>query len=294
MLLYPEQVNATSPQPFALAQKITQNVKIMKDKILFLSISFALFAVMLRAQATSQPITMHIHGQIDPNQYALGLQSVKVSAINHTDSIYRISYPAEWAFYINIPSLQKKTYITNGQMGAGTHHSGRRLDGHDTTTQLIHFNVFQLVGILYKIDTTILATGLQNITVKVGIAEWKNWKSFYTSEFTVNIQPLSQEDLAAFYFIQSRDIDPFEYPEEGYLLTKRDDATNLALIQEHPHSTFAVLAKLALARQKAYDAKWSPDPVLKQQILQWLEQPLNSPFSHIRYLAEETKSKIKT
>jgi hypothetical protein len=92
----------------------------------------------------------------------------------------------------------------------------------------------------------------------------------------------------------SKGINPFSLAEEGYLQLKEDDITNLALIQQHPQSTFAVLAKLALADQKAWNASWSPDPVLKQQILQWLEQPLNSPFSHIRHLAEETKSKIKT
>jgi hypothetical protein len=266
----------------------------MQKIIQFLKISLVLFATQLRAQPASQPITMHIHGQIEPNQYALGLQSVRVSAINHTDSIYYIGDPCEWFLFVKIPNNLKGYHVSNGQSGAGMQHTGWPFDARDTSTQIINLNIFQLVGILYKTDTTILTNGLQNVKIKVGIAEWQNWKGFYTPEFTVNIQPLVPEDLAAFYFLKSRDIDPFRYPGEGYLLYKRDDATNLALIQQHPQSTFAVLAKLALANQKGLNASWSPDPALKQQILQWLEQPLASPFSHIRYLAEETKSKIKT
>jgi hypothetical protein len=251
---------------------------------------FILLAVQIKAQPVTVPITLHIHGPVEPNQYALGLQSLKVSAVNHTDSMYYISKPPEWVLYPDLP----KVYFTNGQMGAGTFHSGWRLDGYDTTTQLIHLNLFELIGVLYKSDTTILTNGLQNLKVKVGIAEWENWQSFYTEWFTINIQPLRPADLAVFYFLKGRDINPFEYASEGYLFCKRDEATNFALIQLHPQSTFAVLAKLALAEQKAYDAKWSPDPALKQQILQWLEQPLASPFSHVRYLAEKIKSQIKT
>ena len=237
---------------------------------------------------TSPPISVFFSSPFSVEQNIIGLQMVSLNIVNLQEKSLRIYAPDY--FSLKVESVEGKVYrISERGLISSSNKGYFVLEPFDTFTVEINVNFFDFAEQYFNNRSDVN-------TAKLEINFW--WeiyargfsKPYVTEKRKAILNPLELIDLEAFNFLKSIEENPYNFSTKAVLRSSSSGThTRNLLVQNYPQSTFATLASLSLAYQRAREAKATPE--LKDQVTQLLEKPLKSEYSFVRYLAEELKKK---
>ncbi len=237
-----------------------------------------------QSESIPDPLLVSINGVIDRQQSILGLCIIEYVVVNISDNPVLIYEPEQWAF---LATMNGQTIIFSQREISTFNVHNITLNPHETLIINTNLNFFDLVD-TYRFRTGKLIDTPTKVVFNASIGCLGSDKIYYSKQHEIILNPFEKNDQDAFDFIISKDYDPFKFTSLGVLNTFGINA-NLAesLILKYPESTFAELASLSLAYQKARESTGQAQQ--KVNVLQLLEKPLKSKYSFVRYLAEELK-----
>ena len=257
----------------------------MKSKIL--STVFLLISSIIYAQsAATSPLLVTLVCDLEKTQNVIGLGLVKYKVVNNSNEPIQIHRPEHWSFIGYLGKFE--IYFSQREATTFNVHD-ITLNAHDSLLIDANLNLFDfLQSYEYASGQTIAVP--TEVTFLAVVGSLYADTNYFSQKIKVIITPLDKNDAEAFKFIKSKGFDPYSYTAKGVLTSfgfNRELAE--ALIAKYPESTFAELASISLAYNRAKEAKTKPE--LKDQVNQLLDKPLKSKYTFVQYLAEELKKK---
>ena len=232
-------------------------------------------------------IAIELRNKISLDQNLIGLERVDICIINKTNTEVLINTTNNMLFEADIDDNKPTLFY---ELNAVFSSSGSELiQPNDSIKFSANLNLMNLYE-NYKIFTNknLLEHTQKSIKIRAGILCQTDKMMIYSEAFLINLHPLTNQNQEAFDFITKNGGNPFLFTSKGdimvYGLDK--DLVNL-IISQYPETAFAELANLSLAYRSVRNNKsQKPD---QAKMLQFLEKPLRSKYSFVRYLAEELK-----
>lgn len=232
------------------------------------------------------PLSLTVECDLNEDLNVIGLCLIKYRVINHSNLPVKINRPEHWAFIGYIEGEQ--IYFSQREATTFNIHD-ITLNPNDSMIVEANLNLFDFLA-AYEYTTGKSITKATKIAFCATINSLFDKTEYYSQKIKLTINPLTKNDNDAFDFIKSKEMNPYEFTARGNLThfgLPRDIVGEL--MTNYPESTFAELASLSLAYQRARESKAKPE--LRSQVNQFLEKPLASKYTFVRYLAEELKKK---
>ncbi len=256
---------------------------------LFIIFVFSLIhpSIFAQPRPSESSISIELRNSIPLDQNLIGLERVDICIINKTNSEILINTRDNMFFEAEVDDNKPTNFY---ELNAGFSSRGSELiQPNDSIKFSANLNLMNLYE-NYKIFTNknLLAHTKKNIKIRAGILCQTDKKMIYSEAFFINLYALTVQNQEAFDFITINGGNPFLFTSKGDIMVYGLDKELINLvISQYPETAFAELANLSLAYRSTRNNKsQKPD---KAKVLQFLEKPLKSKYSFVRYLAEELK-----
>lgn len=216
---------------------------------------------------------------------------VEILVVNNTNEHLLIA-PQDWFDFQAKVTGSDRWIIFNGEGLRPMHYIPHKLEPMDTLVVTMNLNLlafFQMHNI--QAAQPLSLGNNYDITLRVRAWCYTNNKYYYTQEFPIQTYVLGLDDKLALDHCKTEEQFPYQFANKSYLNGSGSDLPSMdSMLIKYPTSTFAQMGKLRIAHQKA--RKVAEQPALRTEILSLLEGPLTSPYSYIRYLAEQLRAKL--
>lgn len=260
-------------------------------KILILFFSFIAMPFFAMAQADSKhSIDVFFQSQLASQYNLIGLELARIKIVNNTDSMVDIHAPAHIFFEAMAQDSNKWIRFYEGNLMLSSGRESYFLQPRETLSTDVNINFLDFARV-YKENFDKIPSVPTKVKIRAGIHCPREKKKYYSEVFSTTVNPLSKKDAEAFNYLERIEQEPSRLTQKAWLtMPPYDSAIADSVITHHPESTFATLASLSLAYAKAREIKRSPES--RSQVPQLLAKPLASPYSFVRYLAEELKKSL--
>lgn len=234
-------------------------------------------------------ISLLVEREISVKQNLIGLDLIELKIINNTNEVILLNPSNRIFFEADFGANRQKVSFDEGNAILSSV-STEKLGPIDTIKAVVNLNLLGLYhNYKYKFKETLEFN--EPLSVRIGIYCQSDKKFYYSNPFNIMIDDFSDQNREAYYFIEKEGFSTDIFSSRGKITAFRFDIDLIeSLIAKYPESTFAELASLSLAYQRARETKTKPE--LKYQVNQLLEKPLKSKYSFVQYLAEALEKKL--